>query len=80
MFTNMPTKEILAAIQELQDGGWRVQLTSGRAHAYAKAYCPGGSGCCDPVLVRGTPRVPEYEAAKLRRALSSCEHSDKEKT
>jgi hypothetical protein len=38
----MPAKEILAAIGELEAAGWRVQITSGQAHAYARAYCPGG--------------------------------------
>jgi len=37
---NMPAKEILEAIRELEAAGWRVQIASGRAHAYARAYCP----------------------------------------
>jgi hypothetical protein len=72
---NMPPKEILAAIRELQVAGWRIQITSGRAHAYARAYCPGGPDCCPPLTVYGTPRVPENEAAKIRRALMRCEHT-----
>ncbi len=30
---NMPAKEILEAIRELEAAGWRVQIASGRAHA-----------------------------------------------
>jgi hypothetical protein len=70
----MPAKEILAAIRELEAAGWRVQITGGRAHAYARAYCPGGSQGCQPLTIYGTPRVPEHEAAKILRALVRCEH------
>jgi hypothetical protein len=70
----MPAKEILAAIRELEAAGWRVQITSGRAHAYARAYCPGGPEGCPPLTMYGTPRVPEHEAAKILRALGRCEH------
>ena len=74
MFHNMPAKEILAAIRELEAAGWRVQIASGRAHAYARAYCPGGPEGCPPLTVYGTPRVPENEAAKILRALARCGH------
>jgi hypothetical protein len=70
----VPAKETLAALGELESVGWRVRLTSGRAHAYAKAYCPGGPGGCAPVMVYGTPRVPEAEAARIRGALRRCPH------
>jgi len=70
----MPAKEILAAIRELEAVGWRVQITSGRAHAYARAYCPGGAEGCSPLTIYGTPRVPEHEAAKILPALVRCEH------
>jgi len=70
----MPAKEILAAIRELEAAGWRVQITSGRAHAYARAYCPGGPEGCAPLMICGTPRVPEHEAAKILWALGRCEH------
>lgn len=70
----MPAKEILAALQELGFAGWRVELTAGRAHAYARAYCPGGSAGCAPLTVYGTPKVPEHEAAKIRRAMRRCPH------
>lgn len=30
------------------------------------------------LTIYGTPRVPENEAAKIRRALARCEHSGKE--
>jgi hypothetical protein len=44
------------------------------AHAYAKAYCPGGFGGYDRLSINGTPTVPEREARKIRRALSGCKH------
>lgn len=68
----MPAKEILAAVRELEAAGWRVQITSGPAHAYARAYCPGGTVGCPLLSIFGTPRVPEPEAAKVLRALDRC--------
>jgi hypothetical protein len=70
----MPAKEILAAISDLEAMGWRVVIASARAHAYAKAYCPGGQEGCAPLTVYGTPKVPEHKAAKIRRALARCPH------
>jgi hypothetical protein len=72
---NMPAKEVLEAIRELEAAGWRVQIASGRAHAYARAYCPGGPEGCPPLTIYGTPRVPENEAAKMLRTLARCEHA-----
>ena len=74
----MPAREILAAISELEAAGWMVQIAGGRAHAYARAYCPGGPDCCPPLTVYGTPRVPEHEAAKVLRALARCAHDEGE--
>jgi hypothetical protein len=74
----MPAKEILDALQDLRSAGWRVQATSGRAHAYARAYCPGGQSGCPPLTVYGTPKVPEHEAAKIRRALARCPHGKRQ--
>jgi hypothetical protein len=74
----VPAKEILAAIADLEAAGWRVQITGGRAHAYALAYCPGGPNGCAPLFIYGTPRVPEHEAAKIRRALERCEHAGRD--
>jgi hypothetical protein len=70
----MPAKEIMAAIRELEKAGWRVVVTRRHAHAYATAYCPGGRFGCRPVNIYGTPRVPEKEAARIRKALDECEH------
>jgi hypothetical protein len=66
----MPAKEILAAVRELELAGWRIEIASGRAHAYARAYCPGGTDGCPPLTIYGTPRVPENEAAKILRVLA----------
>jgi hypothetical protein len=74
----MPAKEILAAIRELEMAGWRIQVAGGQAHVYAKAYCPGGAHGCPPLMIYGTPRVPEHEAAKIGRALARCEHTSQE--
>jgi len=76
----VPAKEILDALKELAAAGWRVQLAGGRAHAYARAYCPGGEAGCTPLTVYGTPKVPEYEAAKIRRKLSRCPHKKEQET
>jgi hypothetical protein len=74
ILSNMPAKEIMAAIRELERAGWRVATARGHAHAYAKAYCPGGRGGCQPVLIYGTPRVPEHEASRIMKALENCQH------
>ena len=74
----MPAKEILAAIRDLEQAGWRIEIAGGRSHAYAQAYCPGGSNGCAPLTVYGTPKVPEHEAAKIRRALRRCNHVTEE--
>jgi hypothetical protein len=70
----VPAKEILAAIRELEAAGWRIRLSSGHAHAYAKAYCPGGAGGCRSISIYGTPTVPEREARRIRAALEHCKH------
>jgi hypothetical protein len=70
----VPAKEILDALQELAYAGWRVQFADSRAHADARAYCPGGETGCPPLTIYGTPKVPEHEAAKIRRALRRCPH------
>ena len=57
----MPAKEILAALRELGSTGWRIQLTNGRAHAYARAYCPGGEAGCPPLTVYGTHGCPSMK-------------------
>ena len=70
----MPAKEILAAIREMEAAGWRIKVAGGHTHAYAIAFCPGGSGGCAPFVINGTPRVPEHEASRMRRALVGCPH------
>ena len=64
----MPGKHTRAAIRELLDAGWQVTYTSARAHACARASCPGGPGCCTPPFsINGTPDVDEHEAEKMRQ-------------
>jgi hypothetical protein len=70
----VPAKEILAAIRELEAAGWVIRISGGHAHAYAKAYCPGGPDGCNPFSINGTPTVPEREARRIRRALKRCKH------
>jgi hypothetical protein len=36
-----------------------------------RAYCLGGAAGCKPLTIYGTPRVPEHEAAKVRRQCSN---------
>lgn len=76
----MPAKEIAAALKELESAGWRVRLSGGQAHAFARAYCPGGVDGCPPLTIYGSPRVPEHEAVKIRRALRRCPHPSGEET
>jgi hypothetical protein len=66
----MPGKHTRAAIKELEAAGWQVTYTKGHAHAYARASCPGGPGCCTPPFsINGTPDVDEHEAQKIRRRM-----------
>jgi hypothetical protein len=65
----MPGRHTRAAIRELEAAQWQVTYTTGRAHAYARASCPDGAGCCPPFSINGTPRVDEHEAEKIRRRL-----------
>jgi hypothetical protein len=70
----MPGKHTRAAIRDLETAGWLVTYTSGRAHAYARASCPGGPGCCTPPFsINGTPEVDEHEAQKIRRRMRQHE-------
>ena len=75
IFCNIPAKEILAAISEFEAAGWRAQVASGRAHADARAYCPGGPDGCPRLTIYGTPRVPEHETTKILRSLARCGHA-----
>lgn len=59
-------------MRERDAAGWRVVIASGHAHAYAKAYCPGGASGCKPVMIYGSPRAPEREANRIRKALKDC--------
>lgn len=70
----LPAKEILDALRELARAGWRIEPAGSRAHAYARAYCPGGKTGCRPLTIYGTPAVPEHEAVKIRKALRKCPH------
>jgi hypothetical protein len=70
----MPAKEIMAAIRDLEAAGWRVVVAGGHAHAYARAYRPGGRLGCSPVMIYGTPKVPEREADRIMKALKDCKH------
>ncbi|WP_433463632.1 hypothetical protein [Spirillospora sp. CA-128828] len=66
----MPGKHTRAAIKELEEAGWKITYTSGRAHTYARASCPGGPGCrAPPFSINGTPDVDEHEAQKIRRRM-----------
>lgn len=38
------------------------------------AISPGAEAGCSPLTIYGTPRVPEYEAAKIRKAMQRCTH------
>jgi hypothetical protein len=67
-----PKPAVEAAVQELEDAGWRV--VSGSGHAWGKAYCPQAdrTGCI--VVIWSTPRTPEAHADQIRRKLRKCTH------
>ena len=64
-----PKKEIEDALVEAEAAGWAVVKRSGHTHAWGLIRC--GPGCCS-MSVYSTPRVPENEAARIRRALRRC--------
>ena len=70
-----PNKEIAAAVAEAVAAGWRVEKCPPRAHCWAVLYCPAAERGACKLSVYGTPRVPENEARKIRRALRVCPHS-----
>ena len=67
-------------MQQLRAAGWRVHLAGGQSHAYARAYCPGGEAGCPPLIVYGSPKLPENEVAKIRRAINRCTHGKESST
>ena len=70
-----PNAHIRAAVTEALSRGWRVEKSSGSAHAWGLLYCPGATRGACVVPVYATPRVPENEARRIRRRLDACTHT-----
>lgn len=73
-----PTKEIEAAIYQLESLGWSYQATGKSSHAWGRMLCPqhDATGC--QVSVWSTPKVPEHHANHLIRHGNKCAHTKKE--
>jgi hypothetical protein len=69
-----PNKEIHAAVLYVVSKGWTLAKANARSHAWGRLFCPSGrrEGCI--VSVYSTPRVPENEAEKIRKAVDRCDH------
>jgi hypothetical protein len=67
-----PNKEIDGALVYARGHDWTVIKSSGgSAHAWGVMRCPGD---CPQVSIYSTPRVPEYHARALQRAVDRCPH------
>ncbi|GAB2810657.1 hypothetical protein GCM10022221_05080 [Actinocorallia aurea] len=66
----MVAKEIEKLLVELRSLGCTVVMCGPRAHCYAKVLCDGG--CCAPIPIYGTPRVPEHERQRVLKKISRC--------
>ena len=76
-----PNKEIRAAVQYALDAGWR--LIEGRGHCWGMIRCPYNDRECRcgqfcQISIWSTPRVPENEAAKIRRCIDNCVRRQKD--
>lgn len=66
-----PNKEIRVSVEYATEKGWRVEKASARAHNWGTMFCPHGHPEC-VIFIRSTPRNPEGEARRLRRAVDKC--------
>lgn len=68
-----PNKHVDVAVAEALEMGWRLELSNG--HAWGHLLCPHCTrdGCI--VSVWSTPKNPEGQAKRIRRALDKCPHS-----
>ncbi len=73
-----PSKEIEAAVAQLERSGWTFRKAGKSAHAWGRMLCPrhDPTGC--QISVWSTPRVPEHHAAALIRQARNCAHGRKE--
>jgi hypothetical protein len=74
-----PNKEIRAALAYAVAAGWVV--VEGRGHCWGMIRCPHRDAECRcgefcQISIWSTPRVPEHEAAKIRRCVDHCIHRD----
>jgi hypothetical protein len=69
-----PNKIIREAVDFAVANGWRLVKSGPRAHAWGRLYGPAKTrgGCI--ITVYGTPRVPENQAAYIRRRVDACPH------
>lgn len=72
-----PDREIEMALQYAEAHGWRVETSSGHAHAWGRMYCPGGNAGCGlsnnrVTTIAGTPRSAGDHARRLRHLVDRC--------
>jgi len=75
-----PKKEIEDAILYAESRGWTC--LKGHGHCWGLLRCPNNEADCRcgefcQISVWSTPRVPENEARKIRRAVDGCVYADR---
>lgn len=79
-----PDRDIEKALQYAERRGWRIEVSSGHAHAWGRMFCPGEGAQCKwrkyrIVSIASTPRSTGDHAAHIRhiveRCLGDCEAS-----
>lgn len=76
-----PKKEIEEAVLYAESRGWTC--FKGHSHCWGLLRCPYNESDCRcgefcQLSVWSTPRVPENEARKIRRAVDGCIYADHE--
>jgi hypothetical protein len=66
-----PNKHIRDALRYVEEQGWTVRKSSGRAHAWGVIRCGFGHPDCW-MSVYSTPKNPEYHARNIRRTVDRC--------
>lgn len=69
-----PNKEIQKAIAYAVDKNWRLENTGKSAHAWGRLKCPEASRAGCIISIWSTPRVAEYHAKQIIRAVDKCPH------
>ena len=78
-----PNKEIESAIQFAEENDWTIKSAGKSAHAFAILRCPHNDLMCRcgrfcQASIWRTPKRPENDAKKIRKAVENCIHQTKQ--